>query len=91
VGQNSRLRFSKEEIMLQPAKTATPYSGMFAKKDIVLTTIISLSYLLLSKVLIGFRTEQLFLVIFSISFITCHSLHENLLPAFSFHRFLDLV
>jgi hypothetical protein len=50
--------------MLQPAKTASSYTGLFAKKDILLTTAISLSYLLLSKILIGFKTEQLILVIF---------------------------
>jgi membrane-associated phospholipid phosphatase len=48
--------------MYQPAKVAT-YTGLFAKKDILLTSIISLSYLLLSKVLIGFKPEQLVLVV----------------------------
>lgn len=48
--------------MYQPAKAAT-YSGLFAKKDILLTSTISLSYLLLSKVLIGYKPEQLVLVL----------------------------
>ena len=50
--------------MYQPAKTATAYSGLFAKKDIIFTAIISVSYLLLSKILLGFKIEQLILVIF---------------------------
>ena len=49
--------------MYQPAKTITPYTGLFAKKNILLTTVISLFYLLLSKVLIGFKMEQLVLVL----------------------------
>jgi hypothetical protein len=48
--------------MYSPAKTATPVTGLFRKKDLILTSIISVSYLLLSKVLIGFKTEQLVLV-----------------------------
>ena len=48
--------------MYQPAKAETSYSGLFAKKDILLTSIISLSYLLLSKILIGYKPEQLVLV-----------------------------
>lgn len=48
--------------MYQPAKTVTPYTGLFAKKNILLTTSISVFYLLLSKVLIGFKVEQLVLV-----------------------------
>lgn len=50
--------------MYQSAKTATAYNGLFAKKDIFFTASISLGYLLLSKLLIGFRPEQLFLVFF---------------------------
>jgi membrane-associated phospholipid phosphatase len=48
--------------MYQPAKAQTS-PGLFAKKDILLTSIISLSYLLLSKILIGFKPEQVFLVL----------------------------
>ncbi|MDB5249888.1 MAG: phosphoesterase, PA-phosphatase related [Segetibacter sp.] len=48
--------------MLQPAKTASTYTGLFAKKNLLFTTAVSLSYLLLAKVLIGFKPEQLFLV-----------------------------
>jgi len=49
--------------MLPSAKTATNYTGLFAKKDIRLTTIITISYLLLSKLLIGFKTEQVIVVL----------------------------
>ncbi len=49
--------------MLQPAKTATSYNGLFARKDITLTLLISAFYLLLSKLLVGFKTEQLVLVL----------------------------
>jgi len=49
--------------MYQPAKTATSYTGLFAKKNIILTTAISLIYLLLAKILIGFKIEQLILVL----------------------------
>ncbi len=48
--------------MYQPAKIAT-YNGLFAKKDILTTVLISLFYLLLSKILIGFKPEQLILVV----------------------------
>jgi inositol phosphorylceramide synthase catalytic subunit len=61
--------------MYQPAKAERSYIGLFAKKDILLTLIVSVSYLLLSKVLIGFKTEQLILValfnaLFYVSFAT---------------------
>jgi len=49
--------------MYQPAKLKTSYTGLFAKKDILLTSTISLSYLLLSKILIGYKPEQLVLVL----------------------------
>jgi len=49
--------------MYSPAKTVTPVTGLFRKKDLILTSIISVGYLLLSKLLIGFKTEQLILVI----------------------------
>ena len=49
--------------MAQPGKAEISYSGLFAKKDILLTLIISLSYLLISKILIGFKPEQLVLVL----------------------------
>jgi hypothetical protein len=49
--------------MYQSAKRAVPYNGLFAKKNLVLTTVISLSYLLLAKALIGFKIEQLIIVI----------------------------
>ncbi len=49
--------------MYQPAKTATSYTGLFAKKDIIFTTAISLIYLLLAKILIGFKIEQVAIVI----------------------------
>lgn len=39
------------------------FTGLFTKKDSVLTTAISLSYLLLSYVLVGYRSDQLFLVL----------------------------
>lgn len=48
--------------MYQPAKAEAVYSGLFAKKDILLTSIISVSYLVLSKILIGYKPEQLVLV-----------------------------
>jgi membrane-associated phospholipid phosphatase len=49
--------------MYQSAKAETSYAGLFSKKDILLTSTISLAYLLLSKVLIGFKPEQLALVL----------------------------
>src|SRR3954469_22445427 len=48
--------------MYQRAKTATSYTGLFAKKNIVFTTAVSLTYLLLAKVLLGFKIEQLIIV-----------------------------
>ena len=50
--------------MYPPVKAAPSYSGLFAKKNILLTTAVSLLYLLLDKILIGFRTEQLIIVLF---------------------------
>lgn len=49
--------------MYQPAKPATAYAGLFAKKDILLTFGISLLYLLLCRIFLGFKIEQLILVI----------------------------
>ena len=49
--------------MFQPAKTATPFTSLFTKKDIITTTCISLGYLLLSEILIGFRSDQLVLIL----------------------------
>lgn len=49
--------------MYQPAKLASSHNRLFAKKSILFTTLISLLYLLLSKILIGFKTEQLVIVI----------------------------
>ncbi len=49
--------------MYQSAKTETSYTGLFAKKDILFTTTISLLYLLLAKILIGFKIEQLIIVL----------------------------
>ena len=46
-----------------PSEKTTTKPRLFTKKDLLLTTAISLGYLLLSKVLIGFRSEQLILVI----------------------------
>lgn len=48
--------------MYPPANT-NPYTGLFAKKDIFFTTAISLLYLLLSRMLLGFKTEQVILVL----------------------------
>lgn len=48
--------------MYRPAKTAAPHTGLFAKKNVILTTVISLSYLLLAKALIGYKLEQLIIV-----------------------------
>lgn len=49
--------------MYPPAKTANHFTGLFTKKDLLLTSAISLGYLLLSALLIGYRSDQLFLVI----------------------------
>ena len=49
--------------MLAPAKPASSYSRLFAKKYIFFSSVISLLYLLLSKVLIGYKIEQLVLVL----------------------------
>lgn len=38
-------------------------SGLFAKKDILLISVISLTYLLLSKILVGYKSEQLIIVL----------------------------
>ena len=59
--------------MPQSAEVAISSKGLFAKKDILLTTVISVLYLLLSKILIGFKTEQLILVlIFNFLFYISH-------------------
>ncbi len=60
--------------MPSTVKTAKT-SGLYSKKDLILTSAISLGYLLLSKLLIGFKVEQLVLVfifnsLFYISFST---------------------
>jgi inositol phosphorylceramide synthase catalytic subunit len=49
--------------MYPSAKTAPSYSGLFTKKDILLTASLSLLYLFLSKVLVGYKTEQLIIVV----------------------------
>jgi len=49
--------------MYSPAKKASSYTGLFAKKDILFTTAISLLYLLISKILLGFKPEQLIIVL----------------------------
>jgi hypothetical protein len=48
--------------MEQPLRTPRSFSNLFTTKDILVTTAISLAYLLLSRLLIGFKIEQLFLV-----------------------------
>ena len=48
--------------MPSTAKTAKT-SGLYSKKDLMLTSAITLGYLLLSKLLIGFKVEQLVLVL----------------------------
>lgn len=48
--------------MYRPAKAEAAFAGLFTKKDILLTTVISACYLLLSKILIGYKPEQLILV-----------------------------
>lgn len=48
--------------MFQTAKATTSYNGLFTKKDLLLTTALSLGYLLLSKALVGFKIDQLVLV-----------------------------
>lgn len=45
------------------AKADSDYNGLFAKKNLLLTTGVSLLYLLLAKILIGFKTEQLIIVV----------------------------
>src|SRR5690554_2503739 len=37
--------------------------NLFTKKDLIFTTLLSLSYLLVSTILIGFKTDQVFLVL----------------------------
>jgi len=49
--------------MYQPAKAERSFTGLFSKKDLILTLTISLFYLLLSKILIGYKPEQLVLVL----------------------------
>ena len=49
--------------MEHPADTAkSPWAALFTRKDLLTTSIISVVYLLLSKLLIGFKADQLFLV-----------------------------
>lgn len=48
--------------MLQTAKTATTFNSLYTKKDFLFTTFISILYLLVSKLLIGFKGDQLGLV-----------------------------
>ena len=49
--------------MLQPAKSVSIFTGLFTKRDILLTCFISLLYLLISRLLIGYKPEQLVLVL----------------------------
>lgn len=61
--------------MHQPVTTEKSSLKLFTKKDILLTSIISFVYLLLSKILIGYKFEQVVLVIifnalFHLSFTT---------------------
>lgn len=49
--------------MLVRAKPASSYSRLFAKKYILFTAVISSLYLLLSRLLVGYKTEQLVLVL----------------------------
>lgn len=47
----------QEEIILNESKS------LFTKKDFIFTTLLSLSYLLISTLLVGFKTDQIFLVL----------------------------
>src|SRR5690606_16881056 len=47
----------QEEIILNKRK------NLFTKKDFLFTTLISFSYLLISSLLIGFKTDQIFLIL----------------------------
>ncbi|MDQ6815040.1 MAG: phosphatase PAP2 family protein [Bacteroidota bacterium] len=49
--------------MDQRVKASVFRSGLFFKKDILLTTLLSVFYLVLSKILIGYKPEQLVLVV----------------------------
>lgn len=49
--------------MYSPAGPAATYTGLFAKKNILFTTAVSLLYLLLAKMLIGYKPEQIILVL----------------------------
>lgn len=50
------------------------FKNLFSKKDLVLTSCISVGYLLLSKILIGYKFEQLVLVlIFNLLFYTSYT------------------
>lgn len=50
--------------MLPTAKPTRAFTGLFTQKDLLITSIISLLYLLISKLLIGYKSEQLVLVLF---------------------------
>ena len=50
--------------MLPTAKPTRAFTGLFTQKDLLITSIISLLYLLISKLLIGYKSEQLILVLF---------------------------
>jgi len=49
--------------MFQTPRLANHFTGLFTKKDIIVTTLISVGYLLLSAFLVGYRSDQLFLVL----------------------------
>lgn len=50
--------------MLPTAKPTSTFTGLFTQKDLLITSIISILYLLISKLLIGYKSEQLLLVLF---------------------------
>lgn len=47
----------------QTVRIARTFSGLFTKKDILVTTVISVAYLLIASLLLGYKPDQLFLVI----------------------------
>lgn len=49
--------------MLPPAKSASVFTGLFTAKDLLITSLISVLYLSLCMLLIGYKPEQLVLVI----------------------------
>lgn len=48
--------------MLPPAKPASVFTGLFTAKDLLITSLISILYIVICKLLIGYKPEQMVLI-----------------------------